>query len=155
MTEAGLDLSQTQRTAAALLSRAFAYDADVLPIAYDGASLTVAIAAESPELVDKLRQSTRKDVRTVILPVREIREGLKALYPAVAVRDADSQAAQTLDEIVAAAIGNYASDVPRRADRRPRRPRAPRRRRRAAARPDARSGSLRARRLADQSPART
>jgi type II secretory ATPase GspE/PulE/Tfp pilus assembly ATPase PilB-like protein len=47
----------------------------------------------------------------VLLPVREIREGLKALYPAAIVRDADSQAAVTLDEIFASAIGNYASDV--------------------------------------------
>lgn len=103
--------SPTQRTAAALLSRSFAYDADVLPISYDGASLTVAVATESVELVDRVRQLTRKEIRTVVLPVREIREALKALYPAVTVRDADSQAAQTLDEIFSAAISNYASDV--------------------------------------------
>ena len=112
MTEAVSFLgSPTQRTAAALLSRSFAYDADVLPISYDGASLTVAVASESVELVDRVRQLTRKEIRTVVLPVREIREALKALYPAVTVRDADSQAAQTLDEIFAAAISNYASDV--------------------------------------------
>jgi hypothetical protein len=103
--------SPTQRTAAALLSRSFAYDADVLPISYDGASVTVAVALESVELIDRIRQVTRKEVRTVLLPVREIREGLKALYPAAIVRDADSQAAVTLDEIFASAIGNYASDV--------------------------------------------
>ena len=103
--------SPTQRTAAALLSRSFAYDADVLPISYDGVSVTVAVALESVELVDRIRQVTRKEVRTVLLPVREIREGLKALYPAAIVRDADSQAAVTLDEIFASAIGNYASDV--------------------------------------------
>jgi len=103
--------SPTQRTASALLSRSFAYDADVLPISYDGSALTVAVALESVELVDRIRQLTRKEIRTLVLPVREIREGLKALYPAVAVRDADSQAAQTLDEIFASAIGNYASDV--------------------------------------------
>jgi len=101
----------SQRTAAALLSRSFAYDADVLPISYDGSALTVAVALESVELIDRIRAITRKDVRTLVLPVREIREGLKSLYPAVAVRDADSQAAQTLDEIFASAIGNYASDV--------------------------------------------
>ena len=112
MTETvGFSVSPTQRTAAALLSRSFAYDADVLPVAYDGSSLTVAVAAENPELLDRIRATTRKDVRTIVLPVREIREGLKSLYPAVAVRDADSQAAQSLDEIFAAAIGNYASDV--------------------------------------------
>jgi type IV pilus assembly protein PilB len=103
--------SATQRTAAALLSRSFAYDADVLPLAYDGVSLTVAVASESAPLRERLRQLTRKDIQTVLLPVREIRESLKALYPATTVRDADSQAAQTLDEIFAAAIGNYASDV--------------------------------------------
>lgn len=103
--------SPTQRTAAALLSRSFAYDADVLPIAYDGNALTVAVASESLALLERIRQLTRKDVRTLVLPVREIREGLKTLYPATAVRDADSQAAQTLDEIFASAIGNYASDV--------------------------------------------
>ncbi len=103
--------SPTQRTAAALVSRSFAYDADVLPISYDGSSLTVAVALESVELLDRIRALTRKEVRTLVLPVREIREGLKALYPAIAVRDADSQAAQTLDEIFASAIGNYASDV--------------------------------------------
>jgi type II secretory ATPase GspE/PulE/Tfp pilus assembly ATPase PilB-like protein len=101
----------TQRTAAALLSRSFAYDADVLPLSYDGAILTVAAAGESIELVERLRQLTRKDVRMVLLPVREIREGLKALYPAAVVRDADSLAAQALDEMFAAAIGSYASDV--------------------------------------------
>ena len=103
--------SPTQRTAAALVSRSFAYDADVLPISYDGSSLTVAVALESIELLDRIRALTRKEIRTLVLPVREIREGLKQLYPAVAVRDADSQAAQTLDEIFASAIGNYASDV--------------------------------------------
>ena len=103
--------SPTQRTAAALLSRSFAYDADVLPISYDGVFVTVAVALESVELIDRIRQVTRKEVRTVLLPVREIREGLKALYPAAIVRDADSQAAVTLDEIFASAIGNYASDV--------------------------------------------
>ena len=50
-------------------------------------------------------------MRTLLLPLREIREGLKALYPAPVGRDADSQAAQTLDEIFAAAVGIYASDV--------------------------------------------
>ncbi|MGH7728057.1 MAG: GspE/PulE family protein [Vulcanimicrobiaceae bacterium] len=101
----------TQRTAAALLSRAFAYDADVLPLAFDGASLTVGVSSETPELVERIRHLCRKDVRTVLLGLREIREGLKGLYPAAVVRDADSIAAQTLDEIFAAAIGNYASDV--------------------------------------------
>jgi len=38
----------TQGTAAALISRSFAYDTDVLPLAYDGVVLTVAVAAESP-----------------------------------------------------------------------------------------------------------
>ena len=47
----------------------------------------------------------------MVLPVRDIREGLKSLYPALPVRDADSFAAQTLDEIFAAAITCYASDV--------------------------------------------
>ena len=110
MTELTLG-SPTQRTAAALLSRAFAYDADVLPISYDGVSLTVAVPSESVELLDRLRQLTRKDIRTIVLPVREIREALKGLYPAATVRDADSLAAQTLDEIFASAIGSYASDV--------------------------------------------
>jgi twitching motility protein PilT len=103
--------SSTQRTAAALLSRSFAYDADVLPISYDGVAITVAVSTENVELVDRIRQLTRKDVRTVLLPIREIRENLKALYPAVLARDTDSQAAQTLDEIFAAAIGGYACDV--------------------------------------------
>ena len=112
MTEAPSFLaSPTQRTAAALLSRSFAYDADVLPIAYDGTALTVAVASETDELIDRLRQATRKHVRTVVMPVREIREGLKAVYPAAVIRDADSQTAQTLEEIFAAAIGSYASDV--------------------------------------------
>ncbi len=103
--------NSTQRTAAALLSRSFAYDADVLPMAYDGNALTVAVAGESDALAERLRQLTRKEVRTIILPVREIRDGLKALYPAAASRDPDSRAAQMLDEIFAAAIGNYAADV--------------------------------------------
>ena len=103
--------SPTQRTAAALLSRSFAYAADVLPLSYDGSTLTVAIASDNAEIVERLRQLTRKEIRSVQIPVREIRESLKALYPATAVRDADSQAAQTLEEIFAAAIGSYASDV--------------------------------------------
>jgi type II secretory ATPase GspE/PulE/Tfp pilus assembly ATPase PilB-like protein len=103
--------SPTQRTAAALLSRSFAYDADVLPISYDGGALTVGVPSENLELLDKIRQQTRKEVRAVVLPVREIREALKSLYPAAAARDADSQAAVSLDEIFAAAIGSYASDV--------------------------------------------
>lgn len=112
MTEAPVSFpSPTQRTAAALLSRSFAYDADVLPISYDGAALTVGVPSENLELLDKIRHQTRKEVRTLVLPVREIREGLKALYPAVAARDADSQAAVSLDEIFASAIGSYASDV--------------------------------------------
>jgi type II secretory ATPase GspE/PulE/Tfp pilus assembly ATPase PilB-like protein len=112
MTEAVSFLgSPTQRTAAALLSRSFAYDADVLPISYDGVSITVAVSSENVELVDRIRHLTRKEVRTVLLPIREIRENLKALYPAALARDTDSQAAQTLDEIFASAIGNYASDV--------------------------------------------
>jgi MSHA biogenesis protein MshE len=103
--------SPTQRTAAALLSRSFAYDADVLPISYDGTALTVGVAAESGDLLERIRQLTRKDVRTVAMPVREIRAALKVLYPAVLVRDPDSLAAQALEEIFAAAIGSYASDV--------------------------------------------
>jgi type IV pilus assembly protein PilB len=103
--------SATQRTAAALLSRSFAYDADVLPLSFDGSVLTVAVTAETGDLVDRIRALTRKDVRTVPMQVRDIRAALKTLYPAAAVRDADSIAAQTLDEIFAAAIGNYASDV--------------------------------------------
>ena len=101
----------SQRTASALVSRAFAYDADVLPLAFDGTTLTVAVAVESNELVDRIRHLTRKEIRSIVVPVREIREGLKAIYPAAAARDADSQAAQALDEIFAAAIGSYASDV--------------------------------------------
>ena len=111
MTEAPSSGSPNQRTACALLSRSFAYDADVLPLSYDGAALTVAVALDSAELVERIRQLTRKDVRTLVLPVREIREGLKALYPAAVARDADSLAAQSVDEICAAAIGTYASDV--------------------------------------------
>jgi len=111
MTDGSFIGSPTQRTASALLSRAFAYDADVLPIAYDGSALTVAVAGESADLLERIRQLTRKEIRTLVLPVREIREGLKTLYPVTAARDADSQAAQTLDEIFAAAIGTYASDV--------------------------------------------
>jgi type II secretory ATPase GspE/PulE/Tfp pilus assembly ATPase PilB-like protein len=106
-----LEAPATQRTAAALLSRSFAYDADVLPLAYDGNALTVAVTGESEGLAERLRQLTRKEVRTIVLPVREIRDGLKALYPATASRDPDSRAAQTLDEIFAAAIESYASDV--------------------------------------------
>jgi len=106
-----LDTPTTQRTAAALLSRSFAYDADVLPLAFDGTALTVAVTGESAGLAERLRQLTRKEVRTIVLPVREIRDGLKSLYPATASRDPDSRAAQTLDEIFAAAIESYASDV--------------------------------------------
>jgi type II secretory ATPase GspE/PulE/Tfp pilus assembly ATPase PilB-like protein len=101
----------SQRTAAAVLSRAFAYEADVLPISYDGVTLTVAVANESIDLFDRIRQLTRKEIRTLLLPVRDIREGLKAVYPAAVSRDADSQAAQTLDDMFAAAIGSYACDV--------------------------------------------
>jgi type II secretory ATPase GspE/PulE/Tfp pilus assembly ATPase PilB-like protein len=101
----------TQQTAAAILSRALAFDADVLPVAYDGTSITVAVPAETAELVEKIRQQTRKDVVTMVLPVRDIRQRLKALYPAAPARDGDSLAAQALDEIFAAAITNYASDV--------------------------------------------
>jgi type II secretory ATPase GspE/PulE/Tfp pilus assembly ATPase PilB-like protein len=103
--------SATQRTAAALVSRAFAYEKDVLPIAYDGALLTVGVSAESDDLLERLRQQTRKDVRTVLLPVREIREALQRLYPPAAARESDSQAAHVLEEIFAAAIGSYACDV--------------------------------------------
>jgi type II secretory ATPase GspE/PulE/Tfp pilus assembly ATPase PilB-like protein len=107
----GIAPSASQRTAAALLSRSFAYEADVLPLSYDGTTVTVGISSDDADLLDRLRLLTRKDVRCVVLPVRDIREGLKALYPAVAMRDADSQAAHALDDIVAAAIANYASDV--------------------------------------------
>jgi len=103
--------SASQRTASALVSRAFAYDADVLPLAYDGSTLTVAMTSESPELVDRVRHLARKEIRAVVMSVREIREGLKTCYPATVVRDVDSQAAQTLDEIFSAAIASYASDV--------------------------------------------
>jgi type II secretory ATPase GspE/PulE/Tfp pilus assembly ATPase PilB-like protein len=101
----------TQGTAAALLSRAFAYEADVLPLSYDGSVLTVAVVAESSALLEQLVQQTRKDVRTVVMPVREIREALRQLYPPAATREADSQAAHMLDEIFAAAISTYACDV--------------------------------------------
>src|SRR5665213_2929972 len=112
MTDAsGFHASPTQRTAAALLSRSFAYEADVLPISYDGTTLTVGVSAAGPELLEELRQQTRKTVRTILLPVREIRECLKQAYPPAATRDADSQAAQALDEIFSAAIGSYACDV--------------------------------------------
>jgi type II secretory ATPase GspE/PulE/Tfp pilus assembly ATPase PilB-like protein len=103
--------SPTQRTAAALLSRAFAYEADVLPVSYDGVTLSVAVAVESVELVDRIRQATRKDIRTVLLPVREIRAALKTIYPVAIVRDTDSLAAQALDDIFASAIASYACDV--------------------------------------------
>jgi type II secretory ATPase GspE/PulE/Tfp pilus assembly ATPase PilB-like protein len=111
VTETGLPASPTQRTAAALLSRSFAYDADVLPLSYDGSALTVGVAVQSTELLERIRQLTRKDINAVMVPVREIREGLKALYPAAVLRDVDSQAAQTLDEMFSAAIAGYASDV--------------------------------------------
>ncbi len=111
MSALDLPAAATQRTAAALLSRAFAYDADVLPLAYDGNALTVAVAGDDAALAERVRQLTRKDVRTIVLPVREIRDGLKALYPAAAARDPDSRAAHALDEIFAAAIESYASDV--------------------------------------------
>ncbi len=111
MIDAPRNDSPTQGTAAALLSRSFAYDADVLPLAYDGNALTVAAASASAGLVERIRQITRKDVRVVAMPVREIRAGLKAIYPAAASRDADSLAAQTLDDVFAAAIRQYASDV--------------------------------------------
>jgi type II secretory ATPase GspE/PulE/Tfp pilus assembly ATPase PilB-like protein len=101
----------TQGTAAALLSRAFAYEADVLPLSYDGSVLTVAVAAESSALLEQLVAQTRKDVRTVVMPVREIREALRQLYPPAAAREGDSQAAHMLDEIFAAAISTYACDV--------------------------------------------
>ena len=108
---AGSRAFASQQTAAAILSRALAYDADVLPLAYDGTSITVAVANETAELVEKIRQQTRKDVVTMVLLVRDIRAGLQSLYPALPARDGDSQAAQTLDEIFAAAITSYASDV--------------------------------------------
>ncbi len=111
MTAADSSVSANQRTAAALLSRSFAYDADVLPLSYDGNALTVAVASESRDLIERIRQATRKDVRAVAMPVRDIRAGLKTLYPAATVRDPDSQAAGTLDEIFAAAVRSYASDV--------------------------------------------
>jgi pilus retraction protein PilT len=101
----------TQSTAAALISRSFAYDSDVLPLSFDGVVLTVAVATENPELTDRIRELTRKDVRTVAMPVREIRAALRTLYPVAALRDADSLASQALDEIFAAAIRTYASDV--------------------------------------------
>jgi type II secretory ATPase GspE/PulE/Tfp pilus assembly ATPase PilB-like protein len=101
----------SQRTAAAVLSRAFAYEADVLPISFDGVTLTVAVANENLDLFERIRQLTRKEVRTLVLPIRDIREGLKSVYPAVISRDADSAAAQTLDDVFAAAIGSYACDV--------------------------------------------
>ncbi len=111
MSENASTAVSTQRTAAALLSRSLAYEADVLPLAYDGTNLTVAVASDSVDLVERIRQQTRKDVRTVLLPVRDIREGVKSLYPAVAQRDADSITTQTVDDIVASAITTYASDV--------------------------------------------
>ena len=101
----------TQSTAAALISRSFAYDADVLPLAYDGVTLTVAVAAEHPELTERIRELTRKDVRTIAMPIREIRAALRTLYPVAPLRDADSLASQALDDIFAAAIRTYASDV--------------------------------------------
>jgi type II secretory ATPase GspE/PulE/Tfp pilus assembly ATPase PilB-like protein len=101
----------TQRAATGLLSRALAFESDVLPLAYDGTTLTVAVSAQSDELLERIRQQTRKNVRSVVLPLREIREGLKALYPPAGSRDGDSQAALALDEIFAAAIAAYASDV--------------------------------------------
>ena len=103
--------SATQRTAAALVSRAFAYEADVLPISYDGTVLTVGVSADSGELLERLRQQTRKEMRTLVLPVREIREALQRLYPPAAARETDSQAAHVLDQIFAAAIASYACDV--------------------------------------------
>jgi len=101
----------TQRAATGLLSRALAFESDVLPLAYDGTTLTVAVSAQSDELLERIRQQTRKNVRSVVLPLREIREGLKALYPPAGSRDGDSQAALALDEIFAASIAAYASDV--------------------------------------------
>ncbi len=111
MTESSITPDVTQQTAAALVSRSFAYDADVLPLAYDGTALTVAVATQNGELVERIRQITRKEIRTVAMPVREIRDALKLVYPAATTRDADSLAAQTLDEIFAEAIRTYASDV--------------------------------------------
>jgi type II secretory ATPase GspE/PulE/Tfp pilus assembly ATPase PilB-like protein len=101
----------TQRAATGLLSRTLAFEADVLPLAYDGTVLTVAIGAPSDDLVERIRQQTRKNVRAVVLPLREIREGLKQLYPPAGARDGDSQAAAALEDIFAAAIAEYASDV--------------------------------------------
>ena len=101
----------TQRTASALVSRSFAYEADVLPLSYDGSTLTVAMATESSDVLERLRHLTRKEIRVELLPVREIRDALAVLYPPAAGRETDSQAAQVLDEILAAAIDAYASDV--------------------------------------------
>jgi type II secretory ATPase GspE/PulE/Tfp pilus assembly ATPase PilB-like protein len=111
MTDVDGFAASTQRTAAALVSRSLAYEADVLPLSYDGTVLTVGVTAELPELLERLRQQSRKDVRAVLLPIRDIREALRHLYPAAPVRESDSQAALVLDEILAAAINAYASDV--------------------------------------------
>ena len=54
---------------------------------------------------------TRREIRVQRLALRDIRDGLAALYPTAAQRDVDSQAAQALDETFAAAIAGYASDV--------------------------------------------
>ncbi|MBC5810335.1 MAG: Flp pilus assembly complex ATPase component TadA [Candidatus Eremiobacteraeota bacterium] len=101
----------TQKTAAALLPRSFAYEAEVLPLAYDGVTLTVGVATENPDLSERIRQQTRKALRTIVLPVRDIRDGLTSLYPPSRTREADSAAAQALDDILASAITTYASDV--------------------------------------------
>jgi type II secretory ATPase GspE/PulE/Tfp pilus assembly ATPase PilB-like protein len=103
--------SGTQRTAVGLLSRSLAFEADILPLAYDGVTLTVAVSNDSAELIERIRQQTRKNVRSILLPLREIREGLKQLYPPNGAREGDSAAVQTLDDVFAAAIGCYASDV--------------------------------------------
>jgi type II secretory ATPase GspE/PulE/Tfp pilus assembly ATPase PilB-like protein len=111
MSDVATSGSPTQRTAASLLSRTLAYDADVLPLSFDGTRLTIAVANENLETIEKVRAQTRRDVCTVVLPVREIREGIKALYPAGAARDIDSVAAHAVEEIFASAITCYASDV--------------------------------------------
>lgn len=103
--------ASTQRTAAALLSRTLAYEADVLPLAFDGSQLTVALASENQETIERVRAQTRREVCTVVLPIREIREGVKALYPAGPSRDVDSVAAHAVEDIFSAAITSYASDV--------------------------------------------
>jgi type II secretory ATPase GspE/PulE/Tfp pilus assembly ATPase PilB-like protein len=100
-----------------LVPKSLALEHDVLPLAWDGDELAVAVPATSgAETLDRIRYETGARVRAFVAPRELIRTRLTVAYPSVSAplrseRDGESPVVSLLDAIVEDAVERGASDI--------------------------------------------